>query len=158
MSSGAKRNPWASHAARRSAPSPTGAWSRTQSPSPSIDPPPFLLPLPASVSAEPVRLVAPTVGNPFAPGREVAFARVEGSLLEGLGVRDGDHVALDRRDAVEHGDLAAVVGLDGRAGLWKVYPEGDVLRLSVGDPLYRLRSGDQPRVHGVVVGVLRKFG
>ena len=102
-------------------------------------------------------LLAPTVENPFAPGREVAFARVSGTLLEPLGVRDGDHVALARRDEAEHGDLAAVVGGDGSAALWKVYPEGESLRLSTGDPVWSRRTIGRARVTGVVVGVLRKF-
>jgi hypothetical protein len=114
-------------------------------------------PPPASVLREPVRLLAPTVENPFAPGREVAFARVSGTLLEPLGVRDGDHVALARRDEAEHGDLAAVLGGDGVAGLWKVYPEGESLRLTTGDPIWSRRTNGRPRITGVVVGVLRKF-
>jgi SOS-response transcriptional repressor LexA len=109
------------------------------------------------VLREPVRLLAPTVESPFAPGREVTLARVAGSLLDPLGVRDGDHVALARRDEAEHGDLAAVVGSDGRAGLWKVYPEADSLRLSTGDPVWTRRTAGRARVTGVVVGVLRKF-
>jgi SOS-response transcriptional repressor LexA len=105
---------------------------------------------------EPVRLAAPSTPSPFAPGREISFARIEGDLLARHGVRDGDHVALDHRAEAEHGDLAAVVGPDGRAGLWKAYPEGAWLRLSTGDPEVRARLRT-PRVSGVVVAVLRKF-
>jgi hypothetical protein len=81
----------------------------------------------AAAGPEPVRRVVPTAASPFAPGREVAFARVQGDLLAGLGVRDGDHVALWRRDTAEPGDLAAVLDATGRAGLWRVYPERDEL-------------------------------
>lgn len=111
----------------------------------------------ASVEPEPVRLVAPTAASPFAPGREVAFARVEGDLLARLGVRHGDHVAVWRRDTVEPGDLAAVLDASGRAGLWRVYPERDELRLTTGDPSCARRSGRRPRVQGVVVAVHRSF-
>ncbi len=125
-------------------------------------------PSPAVPPAAPVRLLAPAsdVANPFAPGREVSFARVAGSLLEGAGVRDGDHVALLRPGPspareVEHGDLAAVAGSDGRAALWKVYPEGDGLRLSTGPAAAGVslsrRAAPGARVTGVVVAVLRKF-
>jgi hypothetical protein len=114
-------------------------------------------PPPPCVVREPVRLLAPEVENPFAPGRDVAFARVAGSLLDPLGVRDGDHVALARRDEAEHGDLAAVVGSDGSAGLWRVYPEGSDLRLSTGDVGWTRRVSGSGRVTGVVVAVLRKF-
>jgi SOS-response transcriptional repressor LexA len=97
------------------------------------------------------------VPNPFAPGREVVLARVDGALLSSLGVRHGDHVALERADRAEHGDLAAVVDASGRAALWRVYPEGDALRLSTGDPAQSRRTAPHPRVQGVVVGVLRRF-
>ncbi len=112
----------------------------------------------ATAGPEPVRLVAPTAVSPFAPGREVAFARVDGNLLAGFGVRDGDHVALWRRDVAEPGDLAAVLDATGRAGLWRVYPERDELRLTTGDPACARRSGRRPRVQGVVVAVHRSFG
>jgi SOS-response transcriptional repressor LexA len=85
------------------------------------------------------------------------FARASGRLLERLGVRDGDHVALERTPHAEHGDLAAVADLSGRSALWRVYPEGEVLRLSTGDPAQARRTTPRPIVHGVVVGVLRKF-
>lgn len=111
----------------------------------------------AAAGPEPVRLVVPTAASPFAPGREVAFARVQGDLLAGLGVRDGDHVALWRRDTAEPGDLAAVLDATGRAGLWRVYPERDELRLTTGDPAYARPSGRRPRVQGVVVAVHRSF-
>ena len=142
MSPAIARSSWVRHGRRRLPSSPPLA--------------PVARQLPRAVLREPVRLVAPTVESPFAPGREVAFARIEGGLLEGLGIRDGDHVALERRDSAEHGDLAAVAGPDGRAGLWKVYPEGDRLRLSMGNGACRW-TGERPRVHGVVVGVLRKW-
>ena len=111
----------------------------------------------ASVVAEPVRLLVPIVGNPFAPGREVGFALVKGTLLTSLGVHDGDHVALWRSDAAEHGDLAAVADVGGRAALWRVYPERDRLRLSTGDPVHARTTRVGARVRGVVVGVLRRF-
>ena len=79
------------------------------------------------------------------------------TLLASLGVRDGDHVALWRSDAAEHGDLAAVADVGGRAALWRVYPEGDRLRLSTGDPVNARTTRAGARVRGVVVGVLRRF-
>ncbi len=107
---------------------------------------------------EPVRLVGAERSNPFAPGRDVAFARVEGDALSALDIRDGDHVVLVRRDTAEHGDVAAVLDAEGRATLWKVYPEGGGLRLSLGRPGFGRLTGPDVRVHGVVVAVLRRFG
>ena len=106
----------------------------------------------------PVRLVAPTRAHPFAEGRDTTLARVEGEGLRALDVRDGDHVVLARREVAEHGDLAAVLDEDGRAHLWKVYPEGDRLRLSMGYPSLERWSAPGARVQGVVVGVLRELG
>jgi SOS-response transcriptional repressor LexA len=106
---------------------------------------------------DPVRLVGAEVRNPFVPGREVAFARVEGDALRALDVRDGDHVVLARRDAAEHGDVAAVLDGEGRATLWKVYPDGDRLRLSLGLPGPWRTTPRDAKVHGVVVAVLRRL-
>jgi hypothetical protein len=119
-----------------------------------LDPVPDRPPPPDS---EPVRLVGTDLPSPFVPGRDVAFAKVSGEGLCALDVRDGDHVVLVRRDGAEHGDVAAVLDDEGRATLWKVYPEGDRLRLSSGRPEEAQRTGRHPKVHGVVVALARKF-
>ncbi len=105
----------------------------------------------------PVRLGPPEVASPFAPGREVSFARVEGAWLASQGIRDGDHVALLRRDTAEHGDVAAVIGPDGRSALWKIRPESGGWWLSTGDGRHARFASAPPRVQGVVVGVLRRW-
>lgn len=105
----------------------------------------------------PVRLVAPEVEGRFAPGRDTTLARVQGDGLRAFDVRDGDHVVLVRRDHAEHGDLAAVLDEEGRAWLWKTYPEGDRLRLSMGHPGLDRYSARGARVQGVVVAVLRRL-
>ena len=109
-----------------------------------------------SGSEEAVRLVSSESPGPFAAGRETAFARVAGDGLRALDVRHGDHVVLVRRDRAEHGDIAAVLDAEGRAFLWKVYPEGDRLRLTLGRSGTERMTGPNPRVHGVVVAVLRR--
>jgi hypothetical protein len=58
---------------------------------------------------------------------------------------------------VEHGDLAAVLGPDGRAALWRVYPEARGWRLSTGDRARSRWLDAPPRVQGVVVAVLRRW-
>lgn len=105
----------------------------------------------------PVRLLAPEVKGRFAPGRDTTLARVAGDGLRALDIRDGDHVVLARREAAEHGDLAAVLDEEGLAWLWKIYPEGDRLRLSMGHPSLERLSPRGARVQGVVVAVLRAF-
>lgn len=103
-----------------------------------------------------MRLVAPDRPGPFVPGRETVFAKVQGEALAALEIHDGDHVVLVRRAQAEHGDLAAVLDERGEATLWKVYPEGDSLRLTTGRPGGERRVRPAPRIHGVVVAVLRR--
>lgn len=61
----------------------------------------------------PVRLVTAELATPFLAGRGTVFARVAGDALAALEIRDGDHVVLERRDHVEHGDVAAVLDARG---------------------------------------------
>lgn len=103
----------------------------------------------------PVRLVRADRPSPFAAGRGIALARVRGDGLRALDIRDGDHVVLARRDRAEHGDLAAVLEDDGPACLYKVFAEGEGLRLSMGHPAFDRPSHPGARVQGVVLGVLR---
>jgi hypothetical protein len=108
-----------------------------------------------------VRLLPAEVSSPFAPGREVVLARLSGRLLEPVGLRDGDHVALARRDRASAGALAAVAGAasdDPSASLWLVWPEGRRLRVSAGAPEEARAAAKGARVQGIVVGVLRKLG
>jgi SOS-response transcriptional repressor LexA len=81
---------------------------------------------------------------------------VEGDGLAALEILDGDHVVLERRDHAEHGDVAAVLDERGQATLWKVYPEVGLLRLTTGRPGEERRLAPPPRIHGVVVALLRK--
>ena len=64
---------------------------------------------------------------------------------------------LARREEAEHGDIAAVLDSGGESHLWKVYPEGDELRLSMGYPSLERRSAPGAKVQGVVVAVLRRW-
>jgi SOS-response transcriptional repressor LexA len=103
----------------------------------------------------PVHLVEARRASPFAPGRGVVLARVQGDGLRALDVRDGDHLVLDRREVAEHGDLALVCEGEGPAALWKVFPDASGLRLSIGHPAFDRRATSDARVQAVVVAVLR---
>jgi len=105
-----------------------------------------------------VRLVVPERPGPFLAGRETVFAKVEGHGLSALEIHDGDHVVLVRRLEAEHGDIAAVLDERGQATLWKVYPEPGALRLSTGRAGEERRISPPPRIHGVVVALLRRSG
>jgi SOS-response transcriptional repressor LexA len=103
----------------------------------------------------PVRLVAATRRSTFAPGRGVTLARVEGDGLRAFDLRHGDHVVLERRSDADHGDLALVLEGGGPAALWKVFPEAEGLRLSMGHPALERRAAANAQVQGVVLAVLR---
>jgi hypothetical protein len=119
-----------------------------------------------AASALPVRLLAPGVPSPFAPGRDVTFARVSGDGPVQAGLRDGDHVALVRRDRAREGTVASVLAPDGTETLYR-FPEErppqeelaeEALTLDPRhDDLRRIAPRRRPRVRGVVVGVLRKL-
>jgi len=140
-------------------------------------PPPHRRPAPSRRSEPahaPVRLGRPRLPSPFAPGREIAFARVEGTGLEAIGIREGDHVALARGLDVVDVELAAVVGDDGTSALWACTREGARLRVGLGDQSgcgagcgAGCRAGGarasplaprHTRVQGVVIAVLRRSG
>ena len=113
-----------------------------------------------AASALPVRLLAPGVPSPFAPGRDVTFARVSGDGPEQAGLRDGDHVALVRRDGAREGTVASVLAPDGTETLYKFPEESEEDALTLEprhDDLRRIAPRRRPRVRGVVVGVLRKL-
>jgi len=123
-----------------------------------------------AASPGPVRLLAPGLPSPFAPGRDVTFARVLGDVPEGAGLRDGDHVALVRRAVARDGTVASVLAPDGTETIYR-FPDQD--RGRDGDPdrdpdaeidvppaageAGRRMPSRSPRVRGVVVGVLRKL-
>ncbi|MFM8980675.1 MAG: S24 family peptidase [Planctomycetia bacterium] len=138
-------------------PRPNRPTRRPATPPPQVPP---QLPPPAHAAAPPadvrVRLVEPTRPSPFLAGRDTVFARLAGDGLAALDLHDGDHVVLARRSAVEHGDIAAIVDLDGQVTLWKAYPEEGALRLATGRPGHERRLAPPPPIHGVVVAVLRK--
>jgi len=90
-----------------------------------------------------------------APSRAVQ-ARVAGNALEGLDVRDGDHVMLLKGRAAEFGDIAALRVDGGATTLWKVHPEGEHVHLSDGRRRWTLPARNVETV-GVVVAVLRRF-
>lgn len=124
-----------------------------RSKSPTRERPPAPPPPPARV---PVRLGAARCPSPFAPGRAIAFARVEGEALGGIGLHEGDHVALARDQEVERDEVAAVVGDDGTSALWAAHRDGMRLRLCLGDRASQRVTARNPRVAGVVIAVLRR--
>ncbi len=83
---------------------------------------------------------------------------VVGDSMIDEGIHDGDLVVVQRREEAARGEM--VVALVGdEATLKRYYPEGKMVRLQPANRRMRpLRvRGDQVKVQGVVVGLMRRF-
>ena len=93
-------------------------------------------------------------------GRKVFALRVRGQSMVDAGIRDGDYLIVEPRDTADDG-RTVVAEIDGHVTVKKLFrsPGGQV-RLQPANPemLPLIVSGDQIRIRGVVVGVLRKYG
>jgi SOS regulatory protein LexA len=93
-------------------------------------------------------------------GRKVFALRVRGQSMIDAGIHDGDYLIVEPADDADDG-RTVVAEIDGHVTVKKLFraPGGQV-RLQPANPemLPLVIGGDQVRVRGVVVGVLRKFG
>src|SRR5215470_11050499 len=93
-------------------------------------------------------------------GRKVFALRVRGQSMVDAGIRDGDYLIVEPCDTADDG-RTVVAEIDGHVTVKKLFrsPGGQV-RLQPANPemLPLIISGDQVRIRGVVVGVLRKYG
>ena len=93
-------------------------------------------------------------------GRKVFALRVRGQSMVDAGIRDGDYLIVEPCDTADNG-RTVVAEIDGHVTVKKLFrsPGGQV-RLQPANPemLPLIVSGDQVRIRGVVVGVLRKYG
>src|SRR5215470_693960 len=93
-------------------------------------------------------------------GRKVFALRVRGQSMVDAGIRDGDYLIVEPCDTADDG-RTVVAEIDGHVTVKKLFrsPGGQV-RLQPANPemLPLIVSGDQVRIRGVVVGVLRKYG
>jgi repressor LexA len=94
-------------------------------------------------------------------GRGETFAlQVKGDALAEEGIRDGDHVIVERRGKARNGETAVAL-IDGRKATVKsVFPRGGQVRLV---PAGRSRKplvlpAERVRIVGVVLSVLRHYG
>ncbi len=93
-------------------------------------------------------------------GRKVFALRVRGQSMVDAGIRDGDYLIVEPADTADDG-RTVVAEVDGQVTVKKLYRSaGGQVRLQPANPemLPLVIGGDQVRVRGVVVGVLRKFG
>ena len=93
-------------------------------------------------------------------GRKVFALRVRGQSMIDAGIRDGDYLIVEPCETADNG-RTVVAEIDGRVTVKKLFrsPGGQV-RLQPANPemLPLIVSGDQVRIRGVIVGVLRKYG
>jgi len=96
----------------------------------------------------------------FFRGSELFALRVRGTSMQGAAILDGDIAVLDRACEVKEGAITAVLNED-EATLKRVYHtrEGLVLKAenqAFPDITISVTEAQQPRVLGVLVGILRK--
>jgi hypothetical protein len=93
-------------------------------------------------------------------GRKVFALRVRGQSMIDAGIRDGDYLIVEPCDTADNG-RTVVAEIDGHVTVKKLFRSaGGQVRLQPANPemLPLIVSGDQIRIRGVVVGVLRKHG
>lgn len=93
-------------------------------------------------------------------GRKVFALKVRGQSMADAGIRDGDYLIVEPCETADDG-RTVVAEVDGRVTVKKLYRERDgQIRLQpANSEMLPLRvSGDNVRVRGVVVGILRKYG
>ncbi len=93
-------------------------------------------------------------------GRTVFALRVRGQSMVDAGIRDGDYLIVAPGETADDG-RTVVAEIDGHVTVKKLFraPGGQV-RLQPANPemLPLIIGGDQVRIRGTVVGVLRKYG
>jgi hypothetical protein len=93
-------------------------------------------------------------------GRKVFALRVRGQSMIDAGIHDGDYLIVEPTETADDG-RTVVAEVDGQVTVKKLFraPGGQV-RLQPANPemLPLVIGGDQVRIRGLVVGVLRKFG
>jgi repressor LexA len=96
----------------------------------------------------------------FFHGSELFALRVRGTSMQGAAILDGDIAVLDGAHDVKEGAIAAVL-IEDEATLKRVYHTPEALILKAENQAFRdiriaASESQQPRVLGVLVGILRK--
>lgn len=93
-------------------------------------------------------------------GRRVFALRVRGNSMIEAGIHDGDYLIVEPGECADNG-RTVVAEVDGQVTVKKLYrePEGRIrLQPANAEMLPLVVSGEQVRVIGMVVGILRKYG
>jgi repressor LexA len=101
-----------------------------------------------------------TVPKGLWKGNKVFALRVQGDSMIDEGIHNGDHIIVESRVDADDGQTV-VAEIDGSVTVKKLYrAPGGQIRLQPANPelLPLIVRGDNVRIIGVVVGILRKFG
>ena len=93
-------------------------------------------------------------------GKKVFALKVQGNSMIDEGIHNGDHIIVEARETAESGQTV-VAEVDGGVTVKRFYREADgSIRLQPANPemLPLIVRGQQLRIIGIVVGVLRKLG
>ena len=85
--------------------------------------------------------------------------RVRGDSMMDEGIRDGDLVVVESRQAARDGETVVALVDGHEATLKKLYRENGIVRLQPANPAVRplVLDADRVQVQGVVTGVIRKY-
>ena len=87
------------------------------------------------------------------------YFTVTGTSMMGAGICDGDRVAVDRSITPRHGHIVLAV-VDQSYTLKRLYQRRGVIELRSENPDFppiRFQEGDELRIWGVVIGVIRRL-
>ncbi|WP_373352937.1 transcriptional repressor LexA [Pseudoroseicyclus sp. CXY001] len=93
-------------------------------------------------------------------GKGAHFAlEVRGDSMVGAGINDGDIVVIHESDAADDGDIVVALIEEEEATLKRLRRKGGMVALEAANPAYetRLLRGDQVRVQGKLVGLIRTY-
>ncbi|MEJ8639442.1 MULTISPECIES: transcriptional repressor LexA [Streptomyces] len=87
---------------------------------------------------------------------ELFALTVVGDSMIDAAIRDGDIVTVRRQQTADHGDTVAAL-LDGEATVKRLHREAGEVWLMPANPAYQPLRGDQARILGKVVALMRRF-
>ena len=94
------------------------------------------------------------------PGGEVYMLRVKGESMVEDGIREGDFILVEKREAARNGETVVALLGEGEATLKRFYREEGRIRLQPAngsmEPIY-VRPEQPLKIQGVVIGLIRKL-
>ncbi|NDV01486.1 transcriptional repressor LexA [Pseudoroseicyclus tamaricis] len=147
---------------RRASPRPAPEQPRTPAASPAAAMElPVMGRIAAGVPIAAISEVSHQVAVPQAMlGHGAHFAlEVRGDSMIGAGIHDGDIVVISETDSADDGDIVVALVDEEEATLKRMRRKGGMVALEAANPAYetRIYRGDQVRVQGRLVGLIRSY-